>query len=449
MANKHGAGCTCCGEFDCGPCDPVINSINLTYSGQTIAIPISKQLSELGNCTLIKNICLGVDEIPLVDYFAAVEYDARANGRWKVDTKNVACCDPSSLGGGGGPGPGPVPADTCIPCATYRDPISVGSFCYDLYQPGIFADVLKNFSVKATLLLHKSLYITLQFEAATGGNVRVFGTIESKLNGNICYEYSFDWEAYYNDNCPRGGPDVESCTIAPLNCIPPLSNGLPNLVGRSFDCAVDTPNWVLMGEGSRCFRAYAFWLSQSLESCCTYLIACENGQNETRRCYSPGTAFNLPCGLQRWANTGWFLNPADNLFGLCTNTPTGNIDDYSACDCDGTDFTQDNIPFIRKVDIAYDFTVSCDDLCGAHASDSATSEGASQWTTDIESCMAYCGAEAEAESLGDPFSDPASGCYWPRNTCQDTSPQSVTIDMESYSLPTTGVDLEIDCAGGP
>jgi hypothetical protein len=452
MGNKHGAGCTCCGEFDCGPCDPVIDSITLTYSGETIAIPISQQLSELSGCVLLKRVCLGVDVVPLVDYSADVEYDARLNDAWRRDSGNYLCCDPTYFvggGGGGGPGPGPVTPDNCIPCASYYVPpdAPVGAVnCIEyLTNYGITAQVIKNVSYQVNIHLLKTLLVELHFEDAGGGDVRVYGGFSLTIAAVPCYRLTYDWEWYYNDACDR----YESC-VTGFSSQLCSRNSVPNgLFNSYFDCSLDTPNWVLGSDGTACFTNEAeidlLWNAD----CCQEFAACSEAENDTNIYFEKwlSSAPSKPYLAALGVGIG---TPA-----ICLTNPGWDGFNTSACDCEGGEAS---IPIfnICTSNIAYDFTVDCDNLCKSHAySTTSASGGCESWVVSITECLNACDIPLSIPDPEDvpgpnqPFVDPDSPCYSYSNLCTDTNTESVTIDLSSYRLPTAGGDLEIVCAGGP
>jgi hypothetical protein len=301
MANKHGAGCTCCAGGDCGPCTETITTIAASVGSDTYSWTINQAINAIPGCSLVLRYCSTPVEYEIVDYSAAVAWDGTQGDCWKAfynswlpGGSNVDCCDPQGGGGPGfqgtgygeafgGPGGGPVPAGSCVPCSTWYN---AKDYEFDPFYTNIYSQwggckpteyYVFTFKVEDLELLYKvtmwqeaSLLLTF---APAGTQQQIQATFARTVIAQTDRSIRYKISAYYNDNCPRNS----DCTIISPTCD---EGGLGGLMGffyclfgqqqiasyqypagtpdplysfRFIDCAVDAPNWVEMTTSSFCF----------------------------------------------------------------------------------------------------------------------------------------------------------------------------------------------------
>jgi len=326
MANKHGAGCTCCGEGDCGPCTETITTIAASVGSDTYSWTINQAINAIPGCSLVLRYCSTPVEYEIVDYSAAVAWDGTQGDCWKAFYNswsglgnNLGCCNPQGGGGPGGggfegvgygeafggPGGGPVPAGSCVPCSTWYN---AKDYEEDPFYPNIYTQwggckpteyYVFTFKVEDLELFYKvttwqevSLLLTFAPSGTQQEIFAVFGrTVYAKTERTIRYKIS----AHYNDNCQRNS----DCTIISPTCD---EGGLGGLMGffyclfgqqqitsyqypagtpaplysfRFIDCAVDAPNWVEMTTSSFCFDS-----SQTYPEECNSIAPCGPGERD-------------------------------------------------------------------------------------------------------------------------------------------------------------------------
>jgi hypothetical protein len=327
MANKHGAGCTCCGEGDCGPCTETITTIAASVGSDTYSWTINQAINAIPGCSLVLRYCSTPVEYEIVDYSAAVAWDGTQGDCWKAfynswlpGGSNVDCCNPQGGGGPGGggfegvgygeafggPGGGPVPAGSCVPCSTWYN---AKDYEEDPFYQNIYTQwggckpteyYVFTFKVEDIELLYKvtmwqeaSLLLTFAPAGSQQQITATFGrTVYAQTDKSIRYKIT----AYYNDNCPRNS----DCTIIGATCD---EGGLGGLMGffyclfgqqqfasyqypagtpdplysfRFMDCSVDAPNWVEMTTSSFCFSSSGY---HGVE--CDRIAPCASGENDS------------------------------------------------------------------------------------------------------------------------------------------------------------------------
>jgi hypothetical protein len=507
MANKHGAGCTCC-EGNCGPCEKFIQTITFTYSGETIAVNVGKYISELPGCSILERVCLGNEVTTLLDYSAATEFDPRVGDYWKkIIDDSAGCCSASSGPGGGGfestgpfgDGPFPTIPANCTPCSEAESIIST--------YPGIETElchytrffmtlpVITNYNLKIDLVVRKSLVVGLQFSDAGGGQVRIRATLALDLFPQICSKLSYDFEWYYNDNCPAVNVELEDCPLCTdvviqgenlcITLDEPCGAYVETIAGQSpgptadlfrayefFNCARDTPNWVKYAEGSHC-STYTY-RDISNPDCCPTITPCSEGAN-TFTCNDERPGFTGTSGFEGYGSVGYaprcsliqFVGNYDYSTGqvwapslTADQLPCWDVDlppqperytspnDTNACECDG-DTANPVAPGASFCGsgIVYDKTLDCADICEAHAYDTYSAEDCGTFTIDIDECIRRCSMEAYMETLGSgsPYVNPSSPCYLLSGLCSGGTASTVTVNLDDYKLPSTGADMDIVC----
>ena len=310
MANKHGAGCTCCKE-PCTPCDKTLTTVAVEVDGETISWTVNEEIATLPGCTLDLRHCTTPITYDLLDYSAATAWDGRNNDCWRNGVVNAAAfgftdgtpyapavpdggCSCDGGGGGGGPGTGgggfggpgdPVTPTGCTICGRwYEDEDGNWNCQANEFYIATFKvhDVTASVKVKSWTAYSLNLVF-----AGVGTDTTVFATFSKSKFIDVQYKISLSVTGYYNDNCPRNW----ICDATAPVCDDPLvgliygkyycENGVEGSGGdyefRYFNCDLDTPNWVEATTSTYCFDSLMQPNGTWQTGCTSMITQCASG----------------------------------------------------------------------------------------------------------------------------------------------------------------------------
>lgn len=508
MPNKHAAGCQCCAEGECSPCDKTISNVSVTYGEETVSWAVNKAINAIPGCTLVLRYCGTPTVYDLLDYSIDQAWDGRIGDCWKAfsppqypfTTTGSACMcaeEPPPPPGGGGPGGGPggpVTPGVCTLCSTwaamYRiTPLSqkgLVSPC-DVQRYYIVTQAVNDVHVRLKLKVWDEVDVTLVFLGGSPDQVFFAGvgvTRKTEVQSFLKYEVV----NYYNNYCPK---DVDCNTAPAVTCDPDDPNYDPLDPGTSYEgwaawwCEFgqqlapvngvdpldmttsaqnrylgcdDTPNWVELTTSKYCYDTHCTECNWDIETC----IAGDNDIPDWQTqnpgdplCYFIHTDPNalpqrMPDDFSDWPQYNQ-LGPRSPMSETC-GAMQGSIPftfqrTQDAC-------TGEEPPcFGWKCGVADDFyveyietiTVPCNELCATHTLDRFSGPAT---LDDVTLEFTRCAFTQCSE--GDAPETPCEGGVselWLEDCCLDSgpAPSTVTIPLSS-GWPGSTITLTIACA---
>jgi len=482
MPNKHAAGCECCAEGECSPCDKTISNVSVTMGSETVSWTVNKAINAIPGCLLLLTHCTAKTEYDLLDYYIDHAYDGRIGDCWQGflngprPGEQNGCCDvtepPGPGGGGGGPGGGPTPADVCVPCGMMVEELP--GFPCQFNEYWILAQKLDDLTAKVKIRVWDEYSVQLKF-VVNGANQDVQYTIARDTRWSVERYLSYSLTSYYNSNCSLDS----DCQVPTEDCESDVA-GFPLDVYGQFHCkngvpfpAVNyehtsvrymmcdsTPVWNELTTSTYCLN----------EGCGFDAIFCDPEGTVSDTQWNDKPYGDPLCFVNYWGEPqiiGDFnafpirtetANSRDPMFGVLPAQDAVGGDPPFLCNHEVINDFGNNINsgmeptrcdetcgsyLLYRAFYSGTLTKTCTALCGAHSIDFVgTPEAAQDITAVFDGCLL-----TQCSDTGGALGAADNKCHiWRSACCLDASPPvDVTVPTSNKTAPNT-ITLTISCA---
>lgn len=490
MPNKHAAGCQCCAEGECSPCDKTISNVSVTMGSETVSWSVNKAINAIPSCLLLLTHCTTKTEYDLLDYYIDHAYDGRIGDCYQGflngprPGEQNGCCnvtEPPGPGGGGGPGVGggPTPADTCVPCGVMvkldPDPVTgEPGFPCQFNEYWILTQKLDDLTAKVKIRVWDEYSVELRF-VINGANQDVQYKIARDTRWSVERYLSYSLTSYYNSNCSLDS----DCLVPTEDCESDIAGINFDLYGQ-FHCDRGVPfpaaNYEFTSVRYMMCDATPTWneLTTSTyclnEGCGFPDVFCDPEGTVSDTQWNDKPYGDPLCFVNYWGEPqilGDFNafpirtesgNSRDPMFGVLPAFNAAGTDPVFLCNhevIDGYGQFINNAMEPTRCDeecgsyllyrafYAGTLTKTCAALCGAHSIDFVgTPEAAQDITAVFDGCLlTQCSDTGSAPGAAD------NKCQiWRSECCLDSSPPvDVTVPTSNKTAPNT-ITLTISCA---